>query len=401
MNRVTQNILVVNSGSSSLKLSLFRADERLDAHLSGLNSEEIRLNVTSDRGNETVALTKHWNIEEGLRFLFDLLAEKYGFVKEEITAIGHRVVHGGNLYFASTSIDKKFLKDFSGLTELAPLHNAPCLAGINGCLSYFGSDILQVAVFDTAFYRDLPPIAAQYAIPYEMATKYAIRRYGFHGISHAFLWNAYAKEKVEASANARVITMHLGSGCSMTAIRGGRPIDTSMGFTPSEGLVMSTRAGDVDASLVEFLGRRESKSASEIMELLNRKSGLLGVSGVSADMSVLLSVCDENAQARLAIELFCYRVIKYLGAYIASLGGVDALIFSAGIGENSPRIREMIILGMEWFGVKMDSVANRQAVQLEPGDVKKISAVDSSVEVYVMATDENAFIAQEAMSLLK
>lgn len=370
VKRDSHNILAVNSGSSSLKVSLFQGERLLDAR--------VATNLRS--------------VEEGLRFIFDALKLK------EIQAIGHRIVYGGSRYTDSVRIDATFLKEFSGLSELDPLHNAPCLAGIQGCLSYFGADILQVGVFDTTFYRDLPSRASHYAIPQEIAKKYAIRRYGFHGISHAFLWNAYVQEK--GDPNARIITMHLGSGCSMTAIQGGKPLDTSMGFTPAEGLVMATRAGDIDASLVEYLGRREGKSASEIMELLNRHSGLLGVSGVSADMSVLLSICKTNESARLAIELFCYRVIKYLGAYIAALEGVDAFIFSAGIGENSPEIRERIVSGMEWFGVKLDAATNKGAVHLSPGAVHKISAAESTVEVYVIGTDENAFIAKEVERFL-
>ncbi|MBS0655318.1 MAG: acetate/propionate family kinase [Verrucomicrobia bacterium] len=362
------NILVVNSGSSSLKLTLFQ-------FVQGKHHLLFEANL------------KGMKIAEGL----GLALEKLG--SSSLAGIGHRVVHGGDRYRSSTPITKEVLRDIQELTHLAPLHNAACLEGIMACYSFFGEEIPQVAVFDTAFHSSLPDVASHYAISKEITEKHKIKRYGFHGISHAFLWNTYAQ------AQAKIITMHLGAGCSMCAIRDGVSIDTSMGFTPAEGLVMATRAGDVDAALVEFLALHEKKSASEIMKLLNGHSGLLGLSGVSADMQQVVSVYEKNASARLAVDLFCYRIVKYIGAYLAVLQGAEALIFSGGIGENAVSIRSKIIDKMAWYGVKMDEKANACAVGMFGGEIRKISAADSSVAVYVVATEENLFIAREVLRL--
>lgn len=396
-------ILVINSGSSSLKLSLFNvkgADNvrLLDAHIKGINSDRAHLTLNSYQSELKEDFLKPIEISESLSLIFARIESHLSFDLSLIHRVGHRFVHGGGKYTCSTFITSTVLNDLEALTDLAPLHNAACLLGIKFCRNFFDKSISQVAVFDTAFYRFMPAVSANYAIPQEIALKYEIKRYGFHGISHAFLWGAYQKEVGENNEDAKIITLHLGNGCSMTAIQGGRPMDTSMGFTPAEGLIMSTRAGDVDAAVLEFLTLHEKWSPVEVMKMLNFDSGLLGVSGKSGDMKPLLSSYSEDERSRLAVDMFCYRVVKYLGAYIAALGGVEALIFSGGIGENSSKIRKNIIEKMAWVGMRIDDKANEQATGLTPGDVRRIG-LESSIGIYVIATDENRFIADEVAKL--
>ena len=354
------NILVVNSGSSSLKVSWF-GKERRDMQLKGVKCMQ------------------------GLEGIFASLPVT------DVRAVGHRFVHGGSQYRASVRMNDQEIADLNKVKELAPLHNTACLEGIQIARKRF-PDIPQVAVFDTAFHANMPLVAAQYALD----PKYGIRRYGFHGISNAFICQAYAQHV--KNQHYKIVTMHLGNGCSMTAVRDGASLDTSMGFTPADGLVMGTRAGDIDAAVVEYLCRRKEIAPAEVMNLLNHASGLLGVSGSTSDMAELLTL--TNSRANAAIDLFCYRIVKYLGAYTAVLEGVDAYIFSGGIGENAPRIRAKIIADMKWLGAQLDEEANLNAVGLNAGEIKKISTDSSAINIYVIATDENAFIAQETVSLL-
>lgn len=395
-------ILTVNCGSSSIKLSLFDIDKGLprrllEVHLKGINSKQLKLQITSLRGQENSIIPKNMGISEGLQWIFDVLESKFDFVFSSLQAIGHRFVHGGDHYLSATRLDQNVINDLEKLSYLAPLHNQACLLGIKKCLS-LGEAIPQIAVFDTAFHSSLPAVAAYYAIASDLALKYRIKRYGFHGIVNAFLWNTYVKEV--GSDTQKIITLHLGNGCSMTAIAAGLSVDTSMGFTPAEGLIMGTRAGDIDAAVVEFLCLQEKKEPSEIMEQLNFQSGLLGISEISSDMETLLTLSAENEKAQLAIDMFCYRIIKYLGAYVAVLGGVDAIIFSGGIGENSARIRDLILTKMEWCGVKIDSQTNLEAIGLPLGAIKKISLGTSKSAIYVIAADENIFIAKEVLQVL-
>jgi acetate kinase len=397
-------ILTINCGSSSIKVSLFDNDNGiynrvLDAHLKGVNSEQAKLEVISSRGKESTIIIKNIGIAEALHFIFDVITRKIDFSFSSLKGIGHRFVHGGSRYLSTTSVDPKVITDLEKLSYLAPLHNDACLLGIKECLA-LGESIPQVAVFDTAFHHSLPVVAANYAIASDIALKYQIKRYGFHGIANAFLWNTYVEKIRRDTQNAKIITLHLGNGCSMTAIQNGLSVDTSMGFTPAEGLIMATRAGDIDAAVVEFLCLHDKKEPNEIMEQLNFQSGLLGISGTSSDMETLLALSAENEKARLALEMFCYRIVKYLGAYIAILGGADAIIFSGGIGENSPTIRSLIIDKMEWYGLKIDSEANQRAIELPRGAVEKISASTSNMACYVIASDENIFIAKEVHRIL-
>lgn len=397
-------ILIVNCGSSSIKLTIFDVSKGiynrlLDAHLQRLNSEQLKLEIASFQGKENLTINERIGIVEGLKRIFDLIALRFDFAFSSLQGIGHRFVHGGNRYLSTILINSSVITELEKLSYLAPLHNEACLLGIKECF-VLGPSIPQVAVFDTTFHHSLPTVAANYAIPSNVALKHHIKRYGFHGIANAFLWNTYVEKIRKDAQKGKIISLHLGNGCSITATQDGRSVDTSMGFTPSEGLIMATRAGDIDAAVVEFLCNHDKKKPSEVMEQLNFKSGLLGISGISSDMEKLLTLSSENEKARLAIDMFCYRIIKYLGAYIAILNGADAIIFSGGIGENSPKIRELIIGKMEWFGLKIDSEANQRATGLPFGTAQKISASDSSIACYVVATDENIFIAKEVNQIL-
>lgn len=394
----TKKIAVINSGSSSIKLTLFdfKSSERLiDVHLKGINTPPGKLEITSSKGTDEIKINNPIDIPAALELIFETLFQKFGFTISSLAGIGHRFVNGGHQFQSTHLLDKTVLKELQKLSELAPLHNEACFLGIKTCYD-LDSSIPQVIVFDTSFHRTIPPVASNYALPQEIAKKYNIKRYGFHGISHHFLWKIY---KEHHSENSKIITMHLGNGCSMTAIKEGSSIDTSMGFTPTEGLIMGTRCGDIDPAVMEFLYTHAKKKPAEIMDLYNFQSGLLGISELSSDMEKLLKANTENA--KLAVEMFCYRILKYLGAYITVLKGIDAIIFSGGIGENAPAIREMIIQQMDWFGLKIDPSANRQAIQPAPGAIHKISAHDSSVALYVIGTDENLMIFEETMNKLR
>lgn len=397
-------ILAINCGSYSIKVSLFEHDKEVfhrlfDAHLKGINTDKSVLEIASSNGKEIIPSPIPLNVNEGLKFIFPAITNKFNFSFTSLIGIGHRFVHGGNQYCSTVCINSKIIAELEKLSELAPLHNEACLAGIKECFNLEKS-IPQIAIFDTAFHHSLPAVAANYAIPADICEKYQIKRYGFHGISHAFLWNTYKEHIGENFPHSKIITLHLGNGCSITAISGGISIDTSMGFTPAEGLIMATRAGDIDASIIEFICQHEKKTPSEVMEILNFDSGLVGISGISSNLETLFDLYHKNEKAKLAVDMFCYRIVKYLGAYIAVLGGAEAIIFSGGIGENSSAIREQIINKMDWYGVKLDKKANQQAVRLYTGNIQKISTSDSVVSIYVIATDENFFIAQEAQRII-
>jgi acetate kinase len=328
-----------------------------------------------------------------MRALFNHLGQSLG----SIDAVGHRVVHGGDRYVKSTVITEEVESGIDELSELAPLHNPACLAGIRGARAALGASMPMVAVFDTAFHQTMPEVAKQYAIPTDMAERHRIRRYGFHGIAHASLANGYAASAGRPLEETRLITLQLGNGCSVTAIAQGKSIETSMGFTPLEGLVMGTRSGDIDAAIVGYLSGREKVESAEVERWLNERSGLLGLSGRSNDMRELLRAAEQDGdqRAQFAVDLFCYRARKYLGAYLSVLGGADAIIFGGGIGENAPDIRRRICMGMDWCGIHLNANRNRAVAGLRPGATEKISADESRIAVYVVAADEETWIAKE------
>lgn len=401
-----KQILVINCGSSSLKLSVFqinkfqKLDRLLDSHLKGINAEQQSIEIHAQKGKQKKICEGISDLQAALKVSLEALVEN-GLSIPTICAVGHRVVHGGLRYFKSTKITPTVVSQLEKISILAPLHNPACVAGIKSAIDYLGNNILQFAFFDTAFHHNLPQYASQYALPFALAEKYQIRRYGFHGISHQFLYESYfLHKKKKPKKNSKIITAHLGSGCSMTAIRGGSSVDTSMGFTPLEGLIMSTRTGDIDPSVLEFLCIHEKKTPKEMIQIFNDDSGLLGISKRTSDMKVLEELSKKNERAKLAIEMFCYRIVKYIGAYQAGLKGLDAIIFSGGIGENSASIRAKIIASLKWMGIVCDAKKNRQAVNLSPGEVKELSLPDSSIEVFAIGTDENGFIAQEILKLI-
>ncbi|HSF68097.1 MAG TPA: acetate kinase [Nitrospiraceae bacterium] len=396
-------VLVINSGSSSVKFRLVEVAEETRGGfttrpalfqgvvkgIGGAASFEVR-GENSDRSTKTLEVRDH---AQAVHVVLDYLS---GFLAR-IDAVGHRVVHGGDLYLAPTLITEQVEAGIDGLSELAPLHNPLCLAGIREAGMMLGSSVPMVAVFDTAFHHTMPEVAKRYALPAELADRYRIRRYGFHGIAHASLAHGYEAYTGTPLEQVRLITLQLGNGCSVAAIAEGRSVETSMGFTPLEGLVMGTRSGDVDASIVGFLSEREKVQAAEVEQWLNERSGLLGLSGRSSDMRELLRLArdEQDKRAEFAIEVFCYRVRKYIGAYIAVLGGADAIVFGGGIGENSPEIRERVCRSMEWCGLTLDPDSNNAAVGLTPGRAAKISTDASQLAGYVVAVDEETWIARE------
>jgi acetate kinase len=402
-------VLVINSGSSSIKFRLVDVVEGTPGRVSSetvLSQGVVKgiggvatIEVTGrdgQRSTSTLGITDHTG---ALHKLFDRLTHS----AETIEAVGHRVVHGGDQYVAPTMVTEEVEIGIDRWSELAPLHNPPCLAGIRGAKAVLGPTTPMVAVFDTAFHQTMPGIARQYALPAELADRHRIRRYGFHGIAHASLAHGYEAFTGHRLEQARLITLQLGNGCSVTAIERGRSVETSMGFTPLEGLVMGTRSGDVDASVVSYLSEREKVSPAEVERWLNEGSGLLGVSGRSNDMRELLRAAEQeqDKRAEFAIDLFCYRVRKYLGAYLAVLEGADAILFGGGIGENAPEIRRRICEKMAWCGLKLDPGRNRAAVGLAPGRAAKISADGSQPAAYVVAVDEESWIARETVHCVR
>ncbi|MGH2897598.1 MAG: acetate kinase, partial [Solirubrobacteraceae bacterium] len=310
----------------------------------------------------------------------------------DIGAVGHRVVHGGEKFTQSTLVDAAMWREVEDLIDLAPLHNPHNLRGITAARAVLGSGVPQVAVFDTAFHQSLSETAYLYAIPYQFYRRYGVRRYGFHGTSHRYVAYRYRQLTGRSREDTKIITLHLGNGASACAIAGGKSADTSMGFTPLEGLVMGTRSGDLDPAIVDFVSAKEGMASRDVEALLNKQSGLLGISGLTADMRELLDEESENGdrRARLAIDIFCYRVKKYIGAYLAAMNGADAVVFAGGIGENSPRIRQRICAGLDWLGIAADVGKNDELVGREG------TFSTGRVALWVIPTDEELLIARDS-----
>jgi acetate kinase len=316
-----------------------------------------------------------------------------------VDVVGHRVVHGGDRFRESVLVDEEVAAAIEQVSALAPLHNAPSLAAIRAARAALGPGVPMMAVFDTAFHATLPERAHRYAIPYELSLRHGIRRFGFHGTSYRAVLARYGQLTATPPEQTRLIALHLGNGCSVAAIRNGTSVDTSMGFTPLEGLVMGTRAGDLDPSLVGYLARVEGLSVDAVDELLNERSGLLGVSGVTNDMRDLLAHAQAgDARARLAVDLFCYRARKYVGAYLAALGGADAIVFTGGIGEHLPAVRAGICEGMAWCGLTLDAARNEAAAggEAQASAGWLISPDGARLPAYVIPTDEELVIALDA-----
>lgn len=406
------NVLVLNAGSSSLRFELIRTDPDLmardaDARLGGGMIERIggQALLSFWAGDEptmreAAPVRDHREaVDRVLRWVASGPAgEEIGGI-HGIGAVGHRVVHGGEHFRLSVLINDDVIEKIDDVVDLAPLHNPHNLRGILAAREALGPGVPQAAVFDTAFHHTLPDHAYLYAIPYSLYRRHRIRRYGFHGTSHRYVAYRYRKLTGTTRPDTRLVTLHLGNGASACAIAGGDSIDTSMGFTPLEGLVMGTRSGDVDPSIFDIVAAKEGMTTSEVENLLNKQSGLLGVSGLTHDMRELLAETHEHGdrRARLAIEVFCYRARKYIGAYLAAMGGASAVVFTGGIGENSAEIRARIVDGLQWMGLELDEEAN---ARITDGKEGRISTDGSRLEAWVIPTDEELLIARDTVRLV-
>ncbi|MCP4006119.1 MAG: acetate kinase [bacterium] len=391
------NTLVVNCGSSSLKIRLFDDEHAVLANgiaePLGRADTELRCQAGSQQTAQRLEDATHEGAFEALcKALLELSAGS-----ADIGAVGHRVVHGGERFRKAVLIDERIEREIEALAPLAPLHNPLCLQGIRAARKHF-PDASHVAVFDTAFHQTLPEEAFLYALPYEFYTRDRIRRYGFHGSSHRSVSERAIELLGPESHRSRIITCHLGAGCSTAAVRDGRSVDTSMGMTPLEGLVMATRSGDLDPGIPAFLQEQGDRSAREVEDLLQHKSGLLGISGLSGDIRELTREAEAgHARAELALRVFAHRVRKYIGAHLTVLGGADAIVFTGGAGENSPSLRNRISSGLEELGIEIDPRANETGA----GSDRMISTEGSRVAIFVIASNEELAIARDTQDVVR
>jgi acetate kinase len=404
------NVLVLNCGSSSLKFQLIatdldtierNADRELARGLVERIGSEALLTLRPEGGAAqrlTAPLRDHRQaLDHVLRWLVSPEAKVPGLGSlADVHAVGHRVVHGGEKLTLSVRIDDAVIEQIEDCIDLAPLHNPANLLGIRAAREVFGLGIPQAAVFDTSFHSTMPPESFLYALPYQLYVRHRVRRYGFHGTSHRFVAFRYRQLTGRSHEETNIITLHLGNGCSACAIRHGDSLETSMGLTPVEGLVMGTRSGDLDPSVLEFLHHKEGMSFDELDTLLNKRSGLLGISGLTNDMRELLAEEKENQdrRARLAIDIFCLRIKKYLGAYLARMNGADAIIFTGGIGENSPEIRRRICADLDFLGIAVDPKKNEEMTAGREGE---IGVEGGRVRLYVIPTNEELLIARDTV----
>ena len=394
-------ILVLNCGSSSIKYKLFDMDSKEVIAQGGIEKIGLKgsfLKLTLPNGEKKVLEKDIPEHTVGVEFILNtLVSPEYGAIKslDEIDAVGHRMVHGGERFSKSVLLDKEVLEAFVACNDLAPLHNPANLKGVNA-VSAILPNIPQVGVFDTAFHQTMPDYAYLYAVPYELYTKYGVRRYGFHGTSHRYVSQRVCEYLGIKAEGLRLITCHIGNGGSIAAIKDGKCIDTTMGLTPLEGLMMGTRSGDIDAGAVTFIMDKEGLTTTGVSNLLNKKSGVLGISGVSSDMRELeAAVAEGNPKAILAENMYFYRIKKYIGAYAAALGGVDVILFTGGVGENQASCRAGVCEGLEFMGVKIDAEKNKVR-----GEEAIISSDDSKVKVVVIPTDEELLIASDTMTVV-
>lgn len=396
-------ILVLNCGSSSIKYALYNMDDKSvmtsgGAERVGLDGAFVKVKLPNGEKKQVMHdIPEH---TEGVKFIFSLLVDpEIGVIKDlkEIDAVGHRMVHGGEKFNQSVVLTDEVLKAFEECSDLAPLHNPANLKGVKA-VSELMPGLPQVGVFDTAFHQTMPAKAYLYAIPYELYKKYGVRRYGFHGTSHRYV-SARVCEILGVDYNSqKIITCHIGNGASVAAVENGKCVDTSMGLTPLEGLMMGTRSGDIDGGAITFLQKKLGLDADGMSNLLNKKSGVMGVTGISSDMREIDAAIEQgNELAKTALEMYNYRIKKYVGAYAAAMGGCDILVFTAGVGENQYQMREAVCDNMEYMGIKLDKAKNK-AVR---GEEAVISTPDSKVKVVVVPTDEELMIASDTMNLLK
>ena len=397
------NILVINCGSSSLKFQLIDSEtEKCIAKglCERIGIEGSQITYTPDGGEKEKTVTPMPDHTEAIRLVLEALTnEKTGVVKslDEIGAVGHRIVHGGEKFAASTLITDEVMKAIEECNDLAPLHNPANLIGINACKKLMPTTPM-VAVFDTAFHQTMPEEAYMYGLPYEYYEKYKIRRYGFHGTSHSYVSKKAAEVLGKKYEDLKIIVCHLGNGASVSAVKNGKCVDTSMGLTPLEGLIMGTRSGDIDPAIMEFIAHKEGKNIDEIMTVLNKKSGVYGLSNnLSSDFRDLEAGYNNgDAHCIRTMNTYCYRVAKYIGSYVAAMNGVDVICFTAGIGENAPLVRSLVCEHLGFLGVSIDEDANHKR-----GEEIAISTPDSKTTVMVIPTNEELAIARETVSLVK
>ena len=395
------NVLVINCGSSSLKYQLINSDtedvlakglcERI-----GIDGRLVYQKAGSDKEITECAMPTH---KEAIQFVLDALTnDKTGAIKslKEVDAIGHRIVHGGEKFASSAVITDEMIAAVEECNDLAPLHNPANLIGIRACQELM-PNVPMVAVFDTAFHQTMPEEAYLYGLPYEYYEKYKVRRYGFHGTSHSFVSKRAAEVAGKPYEDLKIIVCHLGNGASLSAVKNGKSVDTSMGLTPLEGLIMGTRSGDMDPAIMEFIAKKENLDIAGVMNVLNKKSGVLGLSGVSSDFRDIEEAAEAgNDRAAKALAAYNYRVVKYIGAYTAAMGGVDAIVFTAGVGENQADLREASCKNLEYLGIKINKEVNDKV----RGEEAIISTDDSKVKVVVVPTDEEIVIARDTMELV-
>ena len=395
-------ILVLNCGSSSIKYALYNMDDKSvmtsgGAERVGLDGAFVKVKMP-DGTKKTIMhdIPEH---TEGVKFIFSLLTDpEIGVIKslDEIDAVGHRMVHGGEKFNKSVLLDDEVLKTFKECIDLAPLHNPANLKGVEA-VSELMPGLPQVGVFDTAFHQTMPTHSYLYAIPYELYKKYGVRRYGFHGTSHRYVSQRVCDFLGVKCEDKKIITCHIGNGGSIAAVQNGKCVDTSMGLTPLEGLMMGTRSGDIDAGAVTFLEKKLGLDADGMSNLLNKKSGVLGITGISSDMREIEAAIEKGDEmAKIALDMYNYRIKKYIGAYAAAMGGCDIIVFTAGVGENQYQTRQDACVGLEYMGVKLDVEKNKTI----RGEEAVISTPDSKVTVCVIPTDEELMIATDTMNLL-
>jgi acetate kinase len=406
------NVLVLNVGSSTLKFQLIdtsreaiegNTDRRLargqveriggEAVLTLVGADSTAVRTTASLRDHAAAIeyVLSWMTGDGSGVPLASVAE--------IEAVGHRVVHGGERFSHSIRIDDEVRRAVEDLIDLAPLHNPHNLRGIAAARAVLGPGIPQVAIFDTAFHQTLPEVAYLYAIPYQLYRRYRVRRYGFHGTSHRYVAYRYRQLSGKTRDETKIITLHLGNGASACAIVGGNSMDTSMGFTPLEGLVMGTRSGDLDPAILDFIAAKEGLTLREVETVLNKQSGLLGISGLTPDMRELIAEESEHEdrRARLAIDIFCYRIRKYIGSYLAAMNGADAIVFTGGIGENSAEVRARVVEGMDWLGIQLDAIRN---AALTGGSEGRFDREGARVQLWAIPTDEELLIARDTWRIV-
>lgn len=395
------NILVLNCGSSSIKYKLYNMDDESVLAQGGVERiglDEAFLKLTLPNGEKKTLMHDMPDHKEGVNFVFQtLLNEEYGAIKslDEIDAVGHRIVQGGDLFEKSCIVTKEVEDGIESLCDLAPVHNAGHLKGLRA-VDHLMPKVPQVTVFDNAFHSTMPDYAYLYAVPYELYEKYHVRRYGFHGTSHRYVSHRLAEILGKDIKDLKIITCHIGNGASVAAIKDGKVMDTSMGLTPLAGVMMGSRSGDIDASAVTYIMDKLGLKPQEMADYLNKKSGVLGISGISSDMRDVENAANEgNERAQLALKMYFYRIKKYIGAYAAAMGGVDAIAFTAGVGENQIDMRKEACADLEFLGIKIDDEKNNTR-----GKEAEISADDSKVKVWVVPTDEEIVIARDTMNLV-